>query len=283
MSAIFANYPLSLDDRGVLHLHRQPHRAGDRRKDTGSMRWVIAAVAAVVFLGASASAQTNERETVSNGRAWYMYFGDHTLGESPWGFHFDGQLRMEGAFDRRNQLLLRPGINYDVSDNVQFSGGYAFINTNGFVGSPPNFDVPENRLWQQIILRQRIGEVRLTHRYRLEQRFIGKVAESYLGEGEVVGQSYVNRFRYFLKGTVPFARDDRYFAFYNELMVGFGENVQRNIFDQNRAYAAIGFRTGPATSFEIGYLLQTVQRPTGNLVLFNHTFQLGFFSSRPIG
>ena len=104
-----------------------------------------------------------------------------------------------------------------------------------------------------------------------------------LGEGEVLGHSYVNRFRYFLKGTMPFARDDRYFAFYNELMVGFGENVQRNIFDQNRAYAAIGFRTGPATSFEIGYLLQTVQRPTENMVLFNHTFQLGFFSSRPIG
>ena len=70
------------------------------------MRWIAAAVSTAVVLGASASAQTNERETVSNGRAWYMYFGDHPLGESPWGFHFDGQLRMEGGFDRRNQLSM---------------------------------------------------------------------------------------------------------------------------------------------------------------------------------
>ena len=246
------------------------------------MRLIVAFVSAAVLFGVTASAQVADRQTESNGRAWYMYFGDHPIRDSPWGFHFDGQLRMEGAFERRNQLLLRPGINYDLNETVQFSGGYAFINTNAPDGSPSNFDVLENRVWQQLILRQRVGKVGLTHRYRLEQRFIGNVTGNDVGEGEVLDHFHVNRFRYFIKGTVPLDRDDRYVAFYNELMVGFGDNVKRNIFDQNRAYGAIGFRTSSSASVEIGYLLQTVQRPTGNLIQFNHTFQLGYFTSRPL-
>jgi hypothetical protein len=66
-------------------------------------------------------------------------------------------------------------------------------------------------------------------------------------------------------------------------MIGFGDNVRNNIFDQNRSYAAIGFRTGAAESLEIGYLLQIVQDPSGALIQYNHTFQLAFFSSRAIG
>jgi hypothetical protein len=213
-----------------------------------------------------------------------MYFGDHPLGVGSWGFHFDGQLRMEGAFDRRNQLLLRPGVNYDVSENLQLSGGYAFIDTSGPKDAPPGFDVPENRFWQQLILKQRLGSTRMMHRYRVEQRFVGNVRENAAGEGEVDGTTYLNRVRYFLKATIPFSAESRYYAaFYNELMIGFGDNVRNNIFDQNRSYAAIGFRTGAAESLEIGYLLQIVQDPSGALIQYNHTFQLAFFSSRAIG
>ena len=272
MSMIVANHRLSLGHDGASHWHCP-----------AAVRVLIAIVMAATIYGINVSAQAEDRRTESNGRAWYMYFGDHPIrNNSPWGFHFDGQLRMEGAFERRNQLLLRPGLNYDLNETVQFSGGYAFINTNPPEESPPNFDVPENRVWQQLILRQRVGTVGLTHRYRLEQRFIGNVTGNDAGEGEVLDHFHVNRFRYFIKGTVPLYRDDRYVAFYNELMVGFGDNVKRNIFDQNRAYGAIGFRTGPSTSFEIGYLLQTVQRPTGNVIQHNHTFQLGYFTSRPL-
>jgi hypothetical protein len=211
-----------------------------------------------------------------------MYFGDHPLGDGPWGLHFDGQLRMEGAFARRNQLLLRPGVNFDVSDNFQVSGGYAYIDTQGPEDSPPGFDVPENRFWEQLILRQRLGSTRLVHRYRLEQRFVGNIRDDDAGDG--VDYTYVNRFRYFLKGVVPLGSERRYFAaFYNELMIGFGDNVRSNIFDQNRSYAAFGIRTGTNESFEIGYLLQIVQQADGALIQYNHTFQLAFFSSRPVG
>ena len=241
----------------------------------------VAAFCTGVLLSTSALAQSVERTSETDTRAWDMYFGDHPLGDGPWGLHFDGQLRMEGAFARRNQLLLRPGVNYDVSENVQLSGGYAYIDTSGPEDSPSGFDVPENRFWEQLILKQRLGSTRLVHRYRLEQRFVGNIRENDAGEGELVDYTYLNRFRYFLKGVVPLGADLRYFAaFYNELMIGFGDNVRNNIFDQNRSYAAFGFRFGTDTRLEIGYLLQIVQHPTGARLDYNHTFQIAFFSSR---
>jgi len=230
-----------------------------------------------------AFAQPDDRQSVVNGRAWYMYFGDHPLGAGPWGLHFDGQLRMEGAFERRNQLLLRPGVNFDANDSVQLSGGYAYVDTKARAGSPPGFDRPEHRLWEQLILRQRLGTVRLTHRYRLEQRFVGNVRPNDAGEGEPDGHTYVNRFRYFVKGTIPFSASSRYYAaFYNELMAGFGDNVRNNVFDQNRSYGALGMRLGPTSALEVGYLLQIVQEPSGSVIQYNHAFQVGWFSTRSI-
>lgn len=196
-----------------------------------------------------AFAQSDDRQSVVDGRVWHMYFGDHPIGRGPWGFHFDGQLRMEGAVERRNQLLLRPGVNFDANEAVQLSGGYASIDTKGPAGSPPGLDRPEHRLWEQLILRQRVASVRLTHRYRLEQRFIADARVNAAGDGERNGHTYVNRSRYFLKGTIPFSASSRYYsAFYNELMVGFGDIVRRNLLDQNRSYGALGIRVSPTSA-----------------------------------
>jgi len=214
-----------------------------------------------------------------------MYFGDHPFGESRWGVHFDGQLRMEGVADTNNQVLLRPGVNFDVNETVQISGGYAFIDTKNLLDDGSRFDKPENRLWEQLILRQPIGRTRLVHRYRLEQRFIGRVeANAAATGGRVAGYTHQNRFRYFLKATRPLGESSRaYAAFYNELMVSFGNNVASNFFDQNRTYGAVGFRFEGIGSLELGYLLQIVQRPSGMVFEYNHTLQIGLFSSRPIG
>ena len=201
-----------------------------------------------------------------------MYFGDHPFGNRSLGLHFDGQLRGEDLGGTPQQLLLRPGLNFDVTGKLQLSGGYAFVR------DEPGGEArarPEHRLWQQVIVRQALGSTRWTHRYRLEQRFLGFP----VGD-DARDYRYQNRFRYFLKGTVPFAPGEGgpYLAVYNELMIGFGSNVTTP-FDQNRSYAALGFSLGERWSLEAGYLLQIVQRPGGRIVDFNHTLQLGLFSS----
>lgn len=234
-------------------------------------RWHWTLLTALGMGLAPEMSEAQERKNRSTFRTWYMVFGDHPIGDGPLGLHFDGQFRAEDLGGTPQQLLLRPGLNFDVTPSLQLSGGYAFIR------DEPGGDArarAENRLWQQVLLRQALGSTRWTHRYRLEQRFLGIP----VGE-ERTEVRYQNRFRYFLKGTVPLSAEGaHYLALYNELLIGFGRNVT-DPFDQNRSYAALGLALGDAWSLEAGYLLQIVQRPGGQIVDFNHTLQLALFSS----
>ncbi len=212
-------------------------------------------------------------------RAWLMYFGDHRFeADSKWGFHFDGQYRVNQFGSGNEQLLLRPGINFDATDSLQLSGGYAFIRD----AAPKGFDVPEHRFWEQLILRQRVGSVGLMHRYRVEQRLVGRKIPGADGEGELDGYRYRNRFRYFLKATIPIGLEGFYIGAYNELMLNFGTSVTNSVFDQNRSYLALGRSLGRVGNIEMGYLLQLNQRGTGGSVTKRHIVQVGFFSSVPI-
>ena len=41
--------------------------------------------------------QDSGRLSDVNAHSWYMYFGDHRFTDkSPWGLHFDGQVRRQG-------------------------------------------------------------------------------------------------------------------------------------------------------------------------------------------
>jgi hypothetical protein len=147
---------------------------------------------------------------------------------------------------------------------------------------PASFVIPEHRIWQQLLLKQRVRSAGIAHRFRLEQRFVGAKALDDAGEQYLTGYGYRNRFRYFVKGVIPIrkdGRDSRYFlALYNEVMFNFGRNVQNNIFDQNRAYVARGRKLPWLGNLEVGYLQQTVQQGNGRVFEFNHTLQVGVFS-----
>jgi len=236
---------------------------------------------------ASTWAQDSPRLSDQNFNTWYMYFGDHPIGDGPWGLHFDGQYRRQGIGQKWQQLLLRPGVNYDLTDKLQLAGGYAFINSYPSGGYPARFVTPEHRLWEQLIVKQSLGKVGLTHRFRLEQRFVGVKVADENGEGRLDRFSYRNRFRYFLKGVIPFSRDAAgdvkyYLGLYNEVMFNFGGET-KTVFDQNRAYAALGIRLPRLGNLELGYLQQTVQQSNGRVIEYNHTLQIGIFSTLPIG
>jgi len=234
-----------------------------------------------------APAQDSARLSDHNFHTWYMYFGDHPLGESRWGIHFDGQFRRQGIGQRWQQLLLRPGVNYDLTAKLQLSGGYAFIRSHPYGDYPAKFVTPEHRIWEQFIVKNKVGEVGLTHRFRLEQRFIGVKVPDGDGRGRIDRYSLRHRFRYFIKGVVPIRRDaagnNRYYlGLYNEIMFNFGREATTT-FDQNRAYAALGIRLPRVGNLELGYLQQTVQQGNGRVIEFNHTLQIGIFSTLKIG
>lgn len=220
-----------------------------------------------------AYAQGSERVKDHNTNGWYMYFGVHKFAER-WGVHTELQLRRHNTLKDPLQLLLRTGINYDLAPNAMFTLGYGFIESYPYGDYPAAGKFPEHRLYQQLQLKGNLARLGLSHRYRLEQRWVKQPTTS--------DYTYLNRARYMLKATLPLAGTtlepkEFFLAAYDEVFVGFGKQVRQNIFDQNRAYGAVGYRFSNTASLELGYLHQLVQKANGIVFEHNHTLQVSFF------
>ena len=98
----------------------------------------------------------------------------------------------------------------------------------------------------------------------LEQRWIGRYTNASLTkEDEYI---FVNRLRYMYRMQIPLkgktiADKTPYAAIYDEIFVGFGKNVNENVFDQNRLGVLLGYRFSSKLRIEGGYINQIVQLP----------------------
>ena len=102
----------------------------------------------------------------------------------------------------------------------------------------------------------------ISHRFMLEQRFIGRYSSPTKTTEDEFPLS--NRARYMVRLQVPLQGREikdqtAYFAVYNEILIGFGKNVNANIFDQNRIGILLGYRLNKNIRIEGGYLNQTLQ------------------------
>jgi hypothetical protein len=113
----------------------------------------------------------------------------------------------------------------------------------------------------------------------LEQRFI----ENWVKDAEGVYTQDVfyfrQRVRYRLLLTLPLSRKEMadntlFFAAYDEPFLGFVKGIAKNILDQNRIYAALGWSFNVACNIQLGYLNQYIVKKDGILAERNHTLQV---------
>lgn len=240
----------------------------------------IILIAAFLLPSTFATAQTRIKTTNTN--AWLMYFGNHKFSERI-GFHAEVQWRRTDLFSESQQLLLRTGLDFYLKPDLRFTVGYGFIETYpyGEFAVPKAF--PEHRFWQQLFVQQTLGKVKLSHRYRLEQRLIGNSSTVKFDEGR-----YENRVRYMAKATVNVTNGEHpiFAALYDEVFINFGKDVAYNIFDQNRLYGALGYTLSPVIKIEVGYLYQAIllrslDTSQRNRIENNNTLQIALFSTMP--
>lgn len=207
----------------------------------------------------------------NNANGWYMYFGDHAFGKSRFGVHLEGQWRRTGLGLTWQQLLLRPALNFQLNKKIALTGGYGFVETYRYGDFPARQKFPEHRIFEQATITQRAFKLDWQNRLRLEQRHI-------LG----VAARYENRFRYMLRTNIPLGKK-YYLGLYDEVFYNFGKNVAFNVFDQNRAYVALGRNLRRQTRFEVGFMEQTIQQRNGRVFEHNHTLQVAIYSRMPFG
>jgi hypothetical protein len=174
-----------------------------------------------------------------------------------WGASFDAQFRSANKYDYLRNILLRPSVNYYFDNNKVAALGYAYNATNGRDADGEHTFRPESRIWEQLIVNQKLDKATiLQHRFRLEQRFVGNTTLRN-------DQHFSQRLRYFARAVIPFRHDTvftkgPFIGLQNEVFfnVQNKNKVNGSLFDQNRAYMAIGYRLSKKMDVEVGYLNQ---------------------------
>lgn len=222
--------------------------------------------------------------TDDNANAWFIYNGDHAFGKTRWGLHAEWQWRRSDMGLKWQQDLIRPGINFQLTKNIALTGGYAFVDTFRYGSFPVAHRFPEHRFFEQLLYTHRIGNLDFQNRFRLEQRNLGQYTAQPDGSQEL-SYRYENRFRYMLRTNIPLPFDNHrnFIGIYDEIMFNFGKNVDRNVFDQNRAFISFGRNFGHETRGEIGFMEQTLQRRGGEIYEHNHTLQVVITCRLPFG
>ena len=207
---------------------------------------------------------------------WYNVFATKSINDK-FSIHTEYQWRRNDFITQPKQSLLRIGGNYHIKPTILLRLGYAWIETFNYGEIPINVfgkDFTEHRIFQMIQFSHREGILGLSHRFMLEQRFIGRYSSPELTrEDEFV---FTNRARYMFRGQVPLKGrtiEDKtpYVAAYDEIFIGFGKNVQANVFDQNRFGILLGCRFHKKFSIEGGFLNQILQ--FGRLIDGKNVFQ----------
>jgi len=206
----------------------------------------------------------NTRIKDSNSIGWYAFIGSVKL-DDKWSLAGDIQFRRDNVISDPQQNLFRLGLNRLIYPGVNIRAGYALAETFNYGDIPLNNlgrQFTEHRAYEMLGLSNKVGIAENTHRFMLEQRWIGRYSDASLEkEDEYV---YTNRFRYMFRAQIPLkgreiTDNTPYAAVYDEVFVGFGKNVNENVFDQNRLGLLIGYRFSPKVRIEGGFLSQIVQ------------------------
>lgn len=222
---------------------------------------------ALLLLVAGGSAMAQNRLSTHNTVIWLNQFHTININKNV-AILAEYQWRRTEGLKSWQQSLLRGGIQYKFKNGVSVLAGYGWIETFPYGDYPPAAPqpFPEHRIYEQIVWNDNIGRVMLNHRGRLEQRFLGVLDPQATDGRSITRWNYLNRFRYQLRATVPLNHatlidKTLYAAAFDELFIGFGKNVNANIFDQNRIAAVLGYKINKRVSLEVAAFNQTVQQP----------------------
>jgi len=246
--------------------------AGHQHTCTWGQRFALVALVWSLLAGGEAFAQAPS--TLSQDfRLWSPMFMTAKLPNS-----FLAYLEVQPRFadldenGHIDQLLLRPAIGYQLTENLSIWQGYAWVGNFNQKHTPPQspfFD--ENRIYQQILYTKKFDSFKITSRTRLEERWIEHV------DGTAV------RFRTGLRGTytLPMAPEwalvasDEVFVHLNTV----GARGPQAGFDQNRAFVGINRTFSKYLNVDVGYQNQLLNsRSIPNLAnQMNHTILFQFF------
>lgn len=223
----------------------------------------------LLFASVCPSFSQEQKLVDPNSIGWFVYTGTFKL-KSHLAIHTEYQWRRVHGIIQTQQNLFRTGIQFAIHPLVSLNAGYAFVETYPYGDYPNEFAFPEHRLYQQVVLKNPVGMMDLSHRFTLEQRNVGKVTTQN-GPGNI-DWIFLNRMRYRVRAEVPVYKKALSFIVMDEIFIGWGGGLGINVFDQNRLAILLGYKINPQIKIEAGYLNQILQqgKRVNDLPVFQH-------------
>lgn len=196
----------------------------------------------------STSACWTYAEVEEDSRFWFNLTMEGKLAkESRIGWYAELQPRLKEEGREHDQTIIRPAVNYWVSDRASIWLGYADVRTHTAQGSNH-----EQRWWQQFMYTfpPTSNGIVITSRTRLEQRNFD------------TGHDTGHRVRQLVRAIKKIeGKESLSWLLWDELFVSTRSTDWGAMsgFDQNRAFAGIAWQAAQNARLEIGYINQYVR------------------------
>jgi hypothetical protein len=219
-------------------------------------------------------AQTTKEKEINQQFQTWVSLNTVTKFTEHWGVVADVHIRTNDFFQDNNFFFLRGGISYIPNSKFSFTGGYAHM---WLAPRNPTWSTfsDENRIYQQVQMNTKSGNVSIVNRLRNEQRW----QEIIVDDKETGENKFSNRVRYLLSTTIPIFKKKSApsLVISDELLIQFGHDIVYNTFDQNRFFVGIKQSINSKLSFDFGYMNVYQQKSNGYQYDMNHTLRLFFY------
>ncbi len=210
-------------------------------------------------------AQSGSPIIVKDNQLWLGYYNSIIL-NSKWSVNSDLQFRTKNEIKHYSQALIRSDISYKPKDRITIAVGLAHFRF--FITDEKTRK--EWRPWQELKLTDKFNMLKLTHRFRIEQR-LNEIVKN----DELTNDYQFNfRFRYRLDVRYPIliekeAGNNMYALIGNEIMINAGKNITYNYFDQNRLYIGLNYELNKKLSLQLQYM-HIWQQGTNGITLYSN-------------
>lgn len=156
------------------------------------------------------------------------------------------------AYDTR-LFLVSAYIDYEIANEVKPAAGFMFLVLDSYKSDNTKKERYEKRPFQQVTLGGNIGRTSVSHRFRVEERFISNPND------------FIVRLRYLISLRIPFNRAGEKEKLYGILKNEIRMNVVKDEpFDSNRLTAGIGVKVGKNSAIEVAFINQLETGSTSN-------------------
>jgi len=193
----------------------------------------------------------------------------------------DGQFRYTQSFDPM-QFQARTGIDFHLNKHLSVLAGYVYTWNPKYGKQPAAFVNNEHRIYEQLNYKHSVGKFTLSHRIRIEQRYIQVHS---VDQGGIIydnGYSmHVNRGRYRFNAVVPIKREKLdaksfFLNVYDEVFISWGSPITFHEPDQNRIFIGSGYQFTKLVNIQVGAIYQMLIKANGAKQENNVGFQVQF-------